>query len=284
MNIKHLFTLVLVALVPAMISAQKLKKKELAAQAVMTEKKVAKAPAVVEEPEPTITEECVINVSLFHESVKNKQYADAYGPWWEVYTTCPNANKIIYTDGAKIVEALYKATTDEAEKERRMDTLQYQIAELERAKLQEGEEEALTSRRNLLRNGEKFISAVSGCDHFLSGGDDSDGVLTLLKRAQESLGSVRNLDESFSALYERLQEAYSEIYDIADTVSDQRANFDFSPNELDEVESRLEQLTKEEYLQMQQNVKRIAKEIAQGASCRRAIREAYKILGGDLVK
>lgn len=53
---------------------------------------------------------------------------------------------------------------------------------------------------------------------------------------------------------------------------------------LAEVESRLEQLTKEEYQQMQQNVKRIAQEIAQGASCRRAIREAYKILGGDLVK
>ena len=59
-----------------------------------------------------------MNVSLFHESVKNKMYADAYGPWWEVYTTCPNANKSIYSDGAKIVEALYQATNDPAEKER----------------------------------------------------------------------------------------------------------------------------------------------------------------------
>ena len=45
-------------------------------------------------------------------------YADAYGPWWEVYTTCPNANKSIYSDGAKIVEALYQAASDPAEKER----------------------------------------------------------------------------------------------------------------------------------------------------------------------
>ena len=59
-----------------------------------------------------------MNVSLFHEAVKNKMYADAYGPWWEVYTTCPNANKSIYSDGAKIVEALYQATSDPAEKER----------------------------------------------------------------------------------------------------------------------------------------------------------------------
>ena len=53
---------------------------------------------------------------------------------------------------------------DEAEKARRMDTLQYQINELERAKLKPGEEEELQGRRNLLRNAEKVISAVSGAE------------------------------------------------------------------------------------------------------------------------
>ena len=110
MKIKNLFVIALAAAVPAVVMAKKPKK-------VGEEAPVQSAP-VVEEAEPTITEECVINVSLFHESVKNKQYADAYEPWWSVYTTCPNANKSIYTDGAKIVEALYKATNDKAEKER----------------------------------------------------------------------------------------------------------------------------------------------------------------------
>ena len=50
---------------------------------------------------------------------------------------------------------------DEAEKVRRMDTLRYQIPELERAELHSGEEAELFSRRNFLRNSEKFISAVS---------------------------------------------------------------------------------------------------------------------------
>ena len=131
---------------------------------------------------------------------------------------------------------------DEAEKARRMDTLQYQITELERAKLQPGEEEELQSRRNLLRNAEKFISAVAGADYALNGGDDSDGVLNLLRRAQEALGAVRHLDEGFAALYERLESAYSEVYDIADAVAEQRESFEFSPNELDEVEGRLDQL------------------------------------------
>ena len=165
-------------------------------------------------------------------------YLDRYGRVenaFSVYTDKYNT----LTDVRRQMAALQM---DEAEKARRMDTLQYQIAELERAKLKEGEEEVLESRRNLLRNGEKFISAVSGCDYCLSGSDDSDGVLALLRRAQEAISTVRNLDETFAALYERLQEAYSEVYDIADTVSDQRANFDFSPNELDEVEGRLDLL------------------------------------------
>ena len=51
---------------------------------------------------------------------------------------------------------------DEAEKERRMDSLRFQIGELERADLKPGEEEALLQRRNLLRNSEKFMSAVQG--------------------------------------------------------------------------------------------------------------------------
>lgn len=110
MKFKTLVVLALAVAVPALACAKKPKKVEEApAQA---------AAPVVEEADPVITEECVINVSLFHESVKNKQFADAYEPWWEVYSNCPNANKSIYTDGAKIVEALFNATKDPAEKER----------------------------------------------------------------------------------------------------------------------------------------------------------------------
>ncbi len=110
MKFKSILLVALAAAVPALACAKKPKK-------VAEEAPVAAEPVVVEE-DPVITEECVMNVSLFHESVKNKQYAEAYEPWWEVYTTCPNANKSIYSDGAKIVEALYRATTDPAEKER----------------------------------------------------------------------------------------------------------------------------------------------------------------------
>ena len=109
MKIKSLLVVALAAAVPALACAKKPTKP--AAEPAQA------APAVVEE-DPVITEECVMNVSLFHEAVKNKMFADAYEPWYEVYTTCPNANKSIYSDGSKIVEALYQATSDPAEKER----------------------------------------------------------------------------------------------------------------------------------------------------------------------
>ena len=70
---------------------------------------------------------------------------------------------------------------DEAEKERRMDSLRFQIGELERADLKPGEEEALLQRRNLLRNSEKFMSAVQGAMWSLSGGDEGGGAAALLR-------------------------------------------------------------------------------------------------------
>lgn len=112
MKFKSILVVALAAAVPALACAKKPKK--VAEETPVEEVK----PVVSDDQVPDITDECKVNVSLFHESTKNKMYADAYGPWWEVYTTCPNANKSIYSDGAKIVEALYQATSDPKEKER----------------------------------------------------------------------------------------------------------------------------------------------------------------------
>lgn len=131
---------------------------------------------------------------------------------------------------------------DEAEKARRVDTLQYQIEELRRAKLKSGEEEELTARRGMLRNAEKFLGAVAGADYALNGDDSGGGALSALRQAQDALSGVRHLDDAFGQLYERLGEAYSEVYDIAATVEDKRGELDVSPGELDRVESRMDLL------------------------------------------
>ena len=70
-----------------------------------------------DEPEPTISDECRKNVSLFHENVRAKQFEIAYEPWMTVYTECPNVNKSVYTDGAKIVDYFYAKAKAENNKE-----------------------------------------------------------------------------------------------------------------------------------------------------------------------
>ena len=147
-----------------------------------------------------------------------------------------------YKDFTDIRRQIGALQMDEAEKARRVDTLQYQIEELRRAKLTPGEEEELTARRGMLRNAEKFLDAVAGADYALNGDDSGGGALSALRQAQDALGGVRHLDDAFGQLYERLGEAYSEVYDIAATVEDKRGELDVSPGELDRGESRMDLL------------------------------------------
>ena len=127
---------------------------------------------------------------------------------------------------------------DEAEKARRMDSLRFQIDELERAQLVPGEEESLTERRDLLRNGEKYLSALSGADYCLNGGEEGGGAVSALRDAEEALAGVRTLSGDMGELYQRLEQLRCEAYDLAEIIRDKREAFDFSPAELDAVESR----------------------------------------------
>ena len=165
-------------------------------------------------------------------------YLDSFGRVGSLINTYAEKYKH-FTDIRRQIGALQM---DEAEKARRVDTLQYQIEELRRAKLTPGEEEELTARRGMLRNAEKFLDAVAGADYALNGDDSGGGALSALRQAQDALSGVRHLDDAFGQLYERLGEAYSEVYDIAATVEDKRGELDVSPGELDRVESRMDLL------------------------------------------
>ena len=77
-------------------------------------KKKGAEPEVVTPVVETLSdEECMVNLSLFHESVKNKQFEEAYGFWLPVYQSRPDMNKAIYTDGAEILGYRYQQATDE---------------------------------------------------------------------------------------------------------------------------------------------------------------------------
>ncbi|MEG1241020.1 MAG: AAA family ATPase, partial [Oscillospiraceae bacterium] len=131
---------------------------------------------------------------------------------------------------------------DEAEKSRKMDSLSFQIAELERAELKEGEEETLTARRSILRNSGKLTEAVTAAHDALSGDDDREGALALMMEGEHALLSGGKLSEELSALAVKLTELRYATGDIAEQIRDLRASFDFEPGELDELETRLDTL------------------------------------------
>ncbi len=143
-----------------------------------------------------------------------------------------------YGTMAELQSKIRALQMDEAEKARRMDSLRFQIGELERAQLVPGEEESLTERRDLLRNGEKYLSALSGADYCLNGGEEGGGAVSALRDAEEAVSGIRTLSDDMGELYKRLEQLRCEVYDLAETIRDKREEFDFSPAELDAVESR----------------------------------------------
>lgn len=129
---------------------------------------------------------------------------------------------------------------DEAEKARRTESLAGQIKELERANLREGEEEELTARRNILRHSERLIGAVETAYDSLYGDEDRDGAVSLLTAAERALAGAADISAGLSALSERVAELRYAAEDAAESVRDMKDGFDFSPEELDRLEGRLD--------------------------------------------
>ena len=131
---------------------------------------------------------------------------------------------------------------NEAERERRVDTLTYQIAELERAELKEGEDEELNERKQLLRSAGKLTQALDGAEYALSGDENRPGACGLIADAEGELRSVSRHSTQMAELAEKLTALRAAADDIQEYLWDMRRELDFSPDELDRLESRLDVL------------------------------------------
>ena len=111
-----------------------------------------------------------------------------------------------YTAVTKLRREIDSLTMDEGEKLRRMETLKYQIAEIEKAELEIGEDEALEERRKLLQNAEKLSNGMEETVQCLYGGDDTDGAAGLLAQAEYALGRLLRFSDSFASLHDRVSD------------------------------------------------------------------------------
>ena len=131
-------------------------------------------------------------------------------------------------------------TMDESEKLRRMETLRYQIAEIEKAELEAGEDDVLEERRKLLQNSEKLSNGLDEAVECLYGGDDSDGAAGLLAQAEYALAKLARFSDSFASFHERVNDLKYQVQDIAEEVRDARDELSYSADELERIEERLD--------------------------------------------
>ena len=135
-------------------------------------------------------------------------------------------------------------TMDESEKLRRMETLRYQIAEIEKAELEAGEDEALEERRRLLQSAEKIADGMNDAVENLYGGEDSDGAASMLATAERALARISKYSDSIAELHEKIADLMYQVEDAARLVLDARGELSYSEEELDRIESRLDVIHK----------------------------------------
>ena len=133
-----------------------------------------------------------------------------------------------------------RMTMDEGEKLRRMETLKYQVEEIEKADLKAGEDEELEQRRKLLQNSEKLSQGLEEASESLLGGDDSDGAAALLAQAAYALSRIARYSDDYTAFQERLTDLKYQVQDIADEVRDALEELSYSADELEQIEARLD--------------------------------------------
>ena len=147
-----------------------------------------------------------------------------------------------YDAVAKLRREIDRMTMDESEKLRRMETLRYQIKEIEKAELEAGEDEELEARRKILQNAEKLSDGMETAVECLYGGDDSDGASGLLAQAEYALARLAKFSDTYGALHEKIADLMYQVQDAAEEVRDARDDLSYSADELEQIESRLDKI------------------------------------------
>lgn len=165
-------------------------------------------------------------------------YLDGYGNYGETIDRFKSA----YADYKACKKEIQRLSMDEIEKERMADSLQYQIDELEKAQLKVGEEEELTAKRDLLRNSEKLTEALNGAYNALYAADQNAQSLT--DEASALIGRAAVIADDLRETADIIENASSLLFDASERIRDFRDSLEFSPEEYDNIESRLSLIKK----------------------------------------
>ena len=156
------------------------------------------------------------------------------------HETLLNRYRQAYREMDELRKEIQALTMDEAEKLRRIETLKFQIQEIQRAELRPGEDQELEEQRKLMRAGERILSALNQAAEALYGGEDTDGASALTAQAARDLSGVADSSQELEGLSALVEELSYSVQDAAEQVRDLRDSFDFSPGALEALEARLD--------------------------------------------
>lgn len=162
-------------------------------------------------------------------------YIDAMGN----YNDLLEEYKIKYEKYSELKRKLNTTKDNIQDRERKIDLLQYQINEIEDAELQEDELEELNARRELLLNSEKIKTGIA-FSHALLAGDEEEGAISILDEVCDTLLDIAEIYPDIEDLAQRVQSAFLELKECNYEIRDFIDEVDVDPNEIDEVEERLD--------------------------------------------
>jgi DNA repair protein RecN (Recombination protein N) len=137
---------------------------------------------------------------------------------------------------------LEEISAGQREAERRLDLLRFQVQEIEAARLRPGEEDDLEAERHRLSNSERLTQLSEVAHQALDG--ESASAAEDLSTAGSAVRDLVSIDPSLAALNQRVESARIEVEDIAQELRTYRDGVESDPQRLDEVESRLDLLTR----------------------------------------
>jgi DNA repair protein RecN (Recombination protein N) len=147
-----------------------------------------------------------------------------------------------YATLSRLQRELATLRKDAAEKFQLVDTLQFQIGELERAQLSLGEDERLEEERRRLSNVEKLTTLCQASYSRIY--EDDDAALARLRLTLKDFAELSEYDSSFRDYLEGLESARAVLEDLSFALRDFADKLEFSPARLATIEDRLAELSR----------------------------------------
>ena len=147
-----------------------------------------------------------------------------------------------YREWMAVQRELDAVRRDDSEKFQLVDTLKFQIEELERAQLVIGEDDLLEEERRRLANVEKLTALCQSSYGRIY--EDDDAAVRRVRQTLKEVTELAEYESTFREYLEGLESAAAVLEDLSFSLRDFADKLEFSPVRLAEVEDRLAELSR----------------------------------------